>query len=207
MWFFHESCSSRKIPRNFIEVVHWMTFPLIANIGSFKGCSRHLQDVLQRCLQDVFKTYHQVKLFLLTRLREVFNTFLRSAAKTVIYRGICLGHTSEKLMVSVQNLQEWEKFLKFQFFTLLHPLVGAYRDVFRNWSKPAKGLKNWLTLVPSLQISRRKHLARKYAWHHFWKAKGVYAEAAVRRFFEKDVMRNFAEFIRKNLCWNLFFLI
>ena len=28
---------------------------------------------------------------------------------------------------------------------------------------PAKGLKNWLTLVPSLQISRRKHLARKYA--------------------------------------------
>ena len=29
----------------------------------FKTSSRHLQDVLQRCLQDVFKTYHQVKLF------------------------------------------------------------------------------------------------------------------------------------------------
>ena len=28
-----------------------------------KTSSRHLQDVFQRCLQDVFKTYHQVKLF------------------------------------------------------------------------------------------------------------------------------------------------
>ena len=37
MWFFHERCSSRKIPKNFIEVVRSMTFPLVANIGSFKG--------------------------------------------------------------------------------------------------------------------------------------------------------------------------
>ena len=73
----------------------------------FKTSSRRLQDVLQRYLQDVFKTYHQVKLFLLTNLRDVFNTFLRRTAKTVIYRRICLGHTSEKFMVSVQNLQEW----------------------------------------------------------------------------------------------------
>ena len=62
----------------------------------FKMSSRHLQDVLQRYLQDVFKTYHQVKLFL----------FSRSIAKTVIYRRICLGHTFEKIMVRVQNLQE-----------------------------------------------------------------------------------------------------
>ena len=34
----------------------------------FKTSSRCLQDVLQRYLQDVFKAYHQVKLFLLTRL-------------------------------------------------------------------------------------------------------------------------------------------
>ena len=61
-----------------------------------KTSSRRLQDLLQRYLQDVFKTYHQVKLFL----------FSRSIAKTVIYRRICLGHTSEKFMVSVQNLQE-----------------------------------------------------------------------------------------------------
>ena len=74
----------------------------------FKTSSRRLQDVLQRYLQDVFKTYHQVKLFLLTRLWETFNTFLRrSFPKTIIYRGICPGNTtSDKFMVSVQNLQE-----------------------------------------------------------------------------------------------------
>ena len=69
--------------------------------------SRHLQDVLQRCLQDFFKTYQHVKLFLLTSLRQVFNTFLRHTAKTMIYRMIGLGHTSEKFMVSVQNLKDW----------------------------------------------------------------------------------------------------
>ena len=68
----------------------------------FNMSSKHLQDVLQRYLQDVLKTYHQVKLFLLTRLREVFNTFLRrSFRNTVIYRGTCLGNSnSEKFMVN-----------------------------------------------------------------------------------------------------------
>ena len=74
----------------------------------FKTFWRRLQDVLQRYLQDVFKTYHQVKLFLLTRLWKAFNTFLRlSFPKTIIYRGICPGNTtSNKIMVSVQNLQK-----------------------------------------------------------------------------------------------------
>ena len=67
-----------------------------------KMSSRHLQDVLQRCLQDFFKTYQHVKLFLLTSLRHIFNTFLRHTAKTMIYRMIGLGRTSEKFMVSVQ---------------------------------------------------------------------------------------------------------
>ena len=57
-------------------------------------------------LQGVFKMYHQVKLSLLTRLRDVFNTFLRCTVNTVIYRKICEGHSSEKFMVSVQNLLE-----------------------------------------------------------------------------------------------------
>ena len=41
------------------------------------------QDVLKmsrRSLQEVFKMYHQVKLFLLTCLGDVFNTFLRRTA-------------------------------------------------------------------------------------------------------------------------------
>ena len=70
----------------------------------FKTFLSHLQDVLQRCLQDIFKTYHQVKLFLLTRLRDVFSKSLRRTAETVIYRRICVGHTSPKFIVNVQNL-------------------------------------------------------------------------------------------------------
>ena len=81
----------------------------------FKTSSRRLQNVFKtswktssRHLQDVLKTYHQVKLFLLTRLWEAFNTFLRRYfPETVIYRGICLSNTiSDKCMVSVPNLQE-----------------------------------------------------------------------------------------------------
>ena len=59
-----------------------------------------------RRLQHNFKTCHQVKLFLLTSLQDVFNTFLKHTAKTVIWERICLSHTSEKFMFSVQNLEE-----------------------------------------------------------------------------------------------------
>ena len=82
-----------------------------------KTSSRHLQDVLQRYLQDVFKTYHQVKLFLLTRLWEVFNTFLRrSFPKTVIYRGICLGNTFLRNLWLVYEICKRDKnFSSFSF--------------------------------------------------------------------------------------------
>ena len=72
----------------------------------FKTSSRDLQDCL-KTYHRVLKTYHQVKLFLLASLWEVFNMFVRRTAKTVVYRRIHLGHTSEKFTVSVQNLQEW----------------------------------------------------------------------------------------------------
>ena len=39
-----------------------------------KTSLRHLQDVLQRCLQEVFKTYHQVKLFLLICFWDVLQS-------------------------------------------------------------------------------------------------------------------------------------
>ena len=37
----------------------------------FKTSSIHLWDVLQKCFQGLFKTYHQVKLFFYTSLRDV----------------------------------------------------------------------------------------------------------------------------------------
>ena len=83
----------------------------------FKTSLRRLQVIFKASFQNVFKISCknilkttsrrlQVKLFLLTCLRDVFNTFLRRTASTVIYRRICLGHTFEKFMVSVENLQE-----------------------------------------------------------------------------------------------------
>ena len=72
-----------------------------------KTSSRRLANTSGRHLQDVLKTYYQVKLFLLTSLWEVFNLFVRRTAKTVLYRRIDLGHTSEKFTVSAQNLQKW----------------------------------------------------------------------------------------------------
>ena len=58
--------------------------------GLAKTFSWSLPDVFQKCLQDVFKTYHQGKLFLLTGVLDIFNTFLGCTAIRVIYRGIYL---------------------------------------------------------------------------------------------------------------------
>ena len=55
----------------------------------FKMSSRHLLDVLQRCLKDILKRYHRVKPLLLTRFQDVFKTY----SKMVIYRRICLCQT------------------------------------------------------------------------------------------------------------------
>ena len=41
----------------------------------FKASSRHLQDAFQGCLQDVFKTYYQVKLLLVTQFQDIFKTY------------------------------------------------------------------------------------------------------------------------------------
>ena len=52
----------------------------------FKASSRRLTKTSSKHLQDVLKTYHQVKLFLLTHLRDLF-TFLRPTVKTVSTEG------------------------------------------------------------------------------------------------------------------------
>ena len=89
---------------------------ILVETNIFVVLVKYLQDVFKtssRLLQDVLKTYHQVKLFLLVSLRDVVNTFLRRTAKMVYYSRIRLSHTSDKVTASVQNLQEWYKFLKF----------------------------------------------------------------------------------------------
>ena len=99
-----QKTSSRRLDQDqYIRLGH-MSSRRLQDV--FKTSSRRLQDVLQRCLQYLFKTYHRVKLLWLIRFQDVFETF-------PIYRRICLGCTSEKFMISVQNLLEWQKFLKY----------------------------------------------------------------------------------------------
>ena len=63
----------------------------------FKTSSRRLAKTSSRHLQDIFKTS--------SRLSENFFKTSSTISKMVIFRRICLGHISEKFMVSVQNLQ------------------------------------------------------------------------------------------------------
>ena len=79
----------------------------------FKTSSRRLAKVSSRRFQDVSSSYTVLVNKFSRCLQDVFTTFLRRTAKTVVYRRICLGHTSEKIMVSVQNWREWQQFLKF----------------------------------------------------------------------------------------------
>ena len=69
---------------------------------------RYLQDVFKtfsRRLQNIFKTSSR-RIIKLNCSVLVFKTFLKRTTKTIIYRRICLDHTSEKFLVSVQNVQE-----------------------------------------------------------------------------------------------------
>ena len=80
----------------------------------FKTSSRHLQDILPRRLQDAFKRSSRCPQ---KRLQDIFKTSCKDAFKMFwrcIIRlnclpssRICLGHTSEKFMVNVENLQVW----------------------------------------------------------------------------------------------------
>ena len=123
-----------------------LTLTVCFNIFARKHSSwwRHLEDVFvfvfRRRLQDVFKTssrrlakksskvfkaYHQVKLFLLTRLWDIFNTFLWHTAKMVIYRRICLGHISVwEIYGQCTNFARVIKILQVLVFHVTTPFSG-----------------------------------------------------------------------------------
>ena len=94
------------------------------------------RPIYSRRFQDVFKTSSSYLQDLLQkRLQNVFYTFLRPTARTVIYRRIFLGYTSETFMVSVQNLLT---------DAYLEPSPTSTMDFF------AKILHNFKLLTPSL---------------------------------------------------------
>ena len=103
----------------------------------FKTSSRRLAKVSSRH----FSTYHQVKLFFLTRLQDVFDIFLKHTTKTIIYRKIFPAHTSEKFMVNLQNFQKstlWIHIDTFKFFkknyevTVLQTKISLLKSDIRN---------------------------------------------------------------------------
>ena len=96
--------------------------------GVFKTSWRRVAKMSSRRFQDIkLLRCHQVKLFFLTSLPDVFNTCLRRTAKTVIYRRICLDHACEKFMVSIQNLQEWYKFFQVLIFHFTTTPSGCFQ--------------------------------------------------------------------------------
>ena len=95
---------------------------------SCKSVFKHFQNIFKtfwRCLQEIFKT--SLRLSAKTPLRlfkdvfktssSIFKTSCKNASKkfsrriirlNCLFRSrICLGHTSEKFMVSAENLQVW----------------------------------------------------------------------------------------------------
>ena len=77
-------------------------------------------------------------------------------------------------MVSVQNLQEWQKFLK--FFTLLNLLVAAYRSVFRTCSNICNGaffvkILKLLTIFAKKVPSRCSTGLKIGVWLRVWNIK------------------------------------
>ena len=97
----------------------YSSWPYASLQDVFKTPSRRLQDVFKtssRRFEGVFKTSSKC-------LQELLKMCSRGLAKVLSGRiirvnclpwsTICLGHTTEKFMVSVENLQVWYKFLKF----------------------------------------------------------------------------------------------
>ena len=80
-------------------------------------------------------------------------------------------------------------------FHLLHLLVVAYGAVFKTWPNKNTQLENMCDRVFEKTKGRGGTVNRT----------SVYAEAAIRGFFKKSIMRNFAVFTRNHLCGILFF--
>ena len=102
-----------------------------------KKSSRHFQKVFKRSskrLQDVSPNWTMFVKTSLISPKDVFNTFLRRNAKTIVYRKICIGYNSEKFMLRVQIFQEWtlwiyQDFLS-SFLKILYEVnVSANKDI------------------------------------------------------------------------------
>ena len=72
-----DKTSCRRVsPSSSDDVFKTNIFVFVVTLqNAFKMFSRRLQDVLPRHLQDVFKTYYQVNVFLVTQFQDICETY------------------------------------------------------------------------------------------------------------------------------------
>ena len=152
----------------------------------FKTSWRHLQDVLQRCLQDIFKTYYQVELFLVTQFQDIFQMYSKCFWDVLLRRLSTGGLSRSHFWEIYGQCTKFPRVIKVSqvlVFTLLHLLVAVYSGAFRIWlnicngaffAKLPNGVK-LLTIFPRKAPSQMFDLVEnrvrakgfKY-WPHFY---------------------------------------
>ena len=96
---------------------------------------------MQRCLLDVFKSYHLVKLFMLTRLRDVFNTFLRRTASTAQKNIFSFPKCSEKMVFPKNRTGIWSFLCYQERWYFLLPKISSFS--LEKWSFSKKDMETW----------------------------------------------------------------
>ena len=79
----------------------------------FKTSLRHLQNVLQRFLQDIFKRYCQVRLFLVTQFQDVFETYSKRFSDVLLRRLSTGGLLRSHLWEIYGQCTKFPKVIKF----------------------------------------------------------------------------------------------
>ena len=110
--FVLSDCEGIQAGRQFVCRTFWS----IQQSSKHSSWWRRLKDILKTCFVFIFRrrlAKISSRCFQNVSLSQTVQNVSEIYWKALIYRRICLGHTSEKFVVSVQTLQESQKFLKF----------------------------------------------------------------------------------------------
>ena len=131
----------------------------------FKTSSRYLQDVLQRCLLDVFKKYYQVKLFLLTQFQDVFETYSKRFWDALRRRLSTAGLPRSHFWKIYEQCTKFPRIIKFSQVLVFHfttPSSGCLEaHLERGWTSKMELLPNDVRL---LTILARKAPSQMFDW-------------------------------------------
>ena len=124
---------------------------------------------MQRCLQDVFKTYYQVKLFLVTQFQDVFETYSKRFWDVLLRRLSTGGLPRSHFWEIYGQCTKFPRVIKVSQVLVFHfttPFSGSWQSRIKNivehlqWSFSAK-IPNGVKL---LTIFARKAPSRMFDW-------------------------------------------